>query len=310
MPLLSSLKTVSNKECIMIRYRHISVLSTAMVFCWAVIGTTLPGCGPFSSSAQKEFQGQQAKLARKWVLHEMTLDQEGVTVPQSVATLEFSENQYHGTSGCNSCSGDYILPAHGQIQLGGGVWTEMGCQERLMNFEMSFATVLGRITHFIVSDTELQLSDGTAHNQLIFKPYQTPPPLDLHGTVWTLEYFEESDEIAVAVTQVLSERQITLSINEGSVEGFGGVSPYQGTVELGNGSIKLSVSAASSGSASNELTGQQELYLNLLNNATQLQVDHLRLRISNSSGTQSLIFTPSSNAKQGEHIDAAKLDQP
>jgi len=280
----------------MIRYRTISALPLAMIFGWALMGTTFPGCGSVSPSAQKEIQDQQSRLTRKWVLVEMIQDSGDVNVPPDVATLEFSIDHYHGTGGCNSCGGDYAVSANGKIHIGAGAWTEMACEDdRLMDFENRFSAMLGRITNFTVSDAELQLSDGSDRNRLILKPYQSPPPLDVQETLWSLELFEECDEIAVSATQVISGSQITLSIRDGIVEGFGGVSPYQGSVEISNGSIKLNATAANRRSASEELNKQQEYYLEILNSATRLQVDSLHLQISNATGTQSLIFTPSSN---------------
>ena len=280
-------------ESIVMSHRHISTSSIGLVFSWFLTCIALPGCGPISPSAQKEIQDQQSSLTRIWVLHEMVQENDGVTVPQNVATLEFTRDQYHGTGGCNSCGGGYVLSANGKIKLGAGTWTEMACEDsRLMNFEMRFATVLGQVTSYKVSDTELQLSDGTDHNRLIFKPYQTPPPLDLQETRWSLELFEESDDLTVAATPVFSGSQITLSLKDGIAEGFGGVDPFQGTVEFSKGSLELNVTAASDSSASDELTEQQKKFLELLNSSTQFEVDTLHLRISNATGTQSLIFAP------------------
>ena len=136
----------------MSRKTHVFVISL-------VIALFFQACSLFPFSQMDPLDGSE------WELVFM-----GKSVPISgrPITIAFSGGDAHGSSGCNSYSGQYEIKSD-RIAFGPLAMTEMACMDAgVMDQEMEYLTFLSEVAFFELLDGSLVLQQET-QDELIFK---------------------------------------------------------------------------------------------------------------------------------------------
>ena len=174
--------------------------------------------------------------------------------------------------------------------------TEMACNEPgVMERENQFAGQLWKCSTIAFHDNQLVLSDGTDQNLLRFTPTVPPQPrFTLQGTKWGLSLFEESDDIAVSVEQVMAGAVPWIQIDGDRLTGSGGVNQVGGKVKVGKeGAVAFSHLASTQMAGPAGAMTQEQRFFSWLEASVRFELIEDRLRLANDDGTRVLIFTGS-----------------
>ncbi len=110
----------------------------------------------------------QALLAPRWALTELTLDGNVVELGTARPTLQFEAGgQAGGNGGCNSYSGPYQTGAGGKLSFGPFVSTEMACDA--LSVESAYFQALAKVEKFSVEGSKLKLSSTDGKTVLVFE---------------------------------------------------------------------------------------------------------------------------------------------
>jgi heat shock protein HslJ len=125
------------------------------------IALLLVGCGP-SSDDGASLQGT------RWAL--VTLGG-GALLPGTAPSVEFSEDQMSGSTGCNTYFSEYEVSGD-ELSIGAVAVTEMWCMEPegVMDQEQAFLDALASVTGYRLAGERLELLDGTGEAILTFEP--------------------------------------------------------------------------------------------------------------------------------------------
>lgn len=92
-------------------------------------------------------------------------------LPDTTVTIEFSDGQILGSSGCNEYGGPYIVPETGVISIPPAAMTAKACTEPagVMDQETAFHTALNRARAYQLSESGLELLDANGEVLMSFE---------------------------------------------------------------------------------------------------------------------------------------------
>ena len=126
-------------------------------------GPTVVPTVPVATSAEPPGGGSEKLFAHRWTLAEAAGQPVTPTGDAREAhLLFFPPNGLSGSTGCNRLSGTFELTGGGQLILSPLATTRMMCPEPAAAAETRFVQALGTAKTYYVTDTALELRDGTA----------------------------------------------------------------------------------------------------------------------------------------------------
>ena len=121
------------------------------------------GSLPPAALAEPAGGGSEKLYAHRWALAEAAAQP---VAPAGNAReahlLFFPPNRLSGSTGCNRLSGTFELMGGGQVKFSPLATTRMMCPEPAVTAETRFVQALGTVKTYYVTDTALELRDGTA----------------------------------------------------------------------------------------------------------------------------------------------------
>jgi heat shock protein HslJ len=213
-------------------------------------------------------------------------------------TLRFGDTAIEGSGGCNTYGGSYRA-SEDSLSLDGVYWTEMACVEPkgIMEQEQAYFQALNAAAGYRVAQDQgsgerLELYDKNGSPILEFIAAAALNPVQsnaLSGTMWTL--------VSLNGSAPLADRAITLSFDQGSLEGSAGCNTYGGSYTASEESLSFGGVYATE-RACMEPAGimeQERAYLDALNARARYQIPGDRLKVYDGAGTPILAFVASTS---------------
>ena len=186
-------------------------------------------------STSNSCSGNDPEIRRNegWSLKAMTVA--GANVPLVTKTsegypieitVEVGQSKISGNGSVNGYDGKAKIGKNGTFQVTQIMSTEMGGPMAAMKQEETYFKMLGKMTRYEIIKGDLILSDGTAKNQLHYKPWIPPAPKPLLGTRWIYQGTEEGTLYVLAAGPEYRE----LAVHE-----FG--APLMATPAISEGSL-------------------------------------------------------------------------
>ena len=214
-------------------------------------------------------------------------DGEIVDALADTTTMEFRNDQFSGSAGCNMYSGGYALDGM-SLELSDAISTLMACvDENQMMQETQFLTNLPNVRSYAIVDDQLQLLGADGALVFTFDAIESAP---LFGTNWVLTTYNNSSG---GVVSVLEGVEVTATFNEdGTLTGSAGCNSYNATYEASGGTISIGP-AVSTRIACAEPEGvmeQESAYLAALEGAASYSIRGDVLEIRNAEDAVLAIY--------------------
>ncbi len=120
---------------------------------------------------RQEMIGTEELSGKKWVLQSFVSNGQYISLPEKMITIQFDKDgKVHGSGGCNTFFGPYVIGADYTISLGPIAFTEMACPEG-MEQEMLYFKALEEVTGYQITPDGLQLFSEDRQNVLDFVEY-------------------------------------------------------------------------------------------------------------------------------------------
>jgi len=159
-----------------------------------------------------------------------------------------------------------------------------------MDQQANMLKLIHQVNRYQVKAGELILSDGSADNQLVYKPFQ-PASLPLEGTDWVLMYFTESDAVTDTATSVSGDQPLTLRIESETAKGSAGVNEFTCDVTLkADSSLLFRGLSASEIAGTPEAMKQEQRYFETLQTMKKYSIRENRLTLSDEQGSRGMQF--------------------
>jgi heat shock protein HslJ len=208
----------------------------------------------------------------------------------STVTLVFSKvGQISGSAGCNHYFASYDMKGTA-VTIGGAGSTEMYCMAPgVMEQEITYLTLLGRVSSVTATNGTLTFADATGMTILTFARIIPPAPEPLVGTNWTLDSFYSAD----AVSSVTAGTAISAFFDgEGRVTGSAGCNRYFASYNVTGTSISIGPAGSTKMYCNGPGVMQQEsTYLASLGRAAAFKITGDRLSLADANGATLLSFT-------------------
>jgi heat shock protein HslJ len=226
---------------------------------------------------------QPIELAGSW---QLTSGSHGDEILEPIAThpvtIEFTDDRVGGTAACNGYGGTFDAST-GSLSIGEIAITEMACfPTEVMDLEAAYVDALLAVNEASIEGAILTLSGP--ETTLEFEELAPIPTADLLGTVWVLDGLVTDD----AVSSVAGDMATLELFSDGSLLGSTGCRTLTGSYTESAGSIETTTLAAD-GECTDDLSGQDNHVISVLEGPFQAEVDGQSLRLTRSGG-EGLIY--------------------
>lgn len=251
-----------------------------------LIVSLLAACGVSVPGADGEADGAPPELAgTMWQLNSLNGEP---PIADTEITLQFSETDATGVSGCNQYGGPYTLEGS-QLSFGEIASTMMAClePEGVMDQEQAYLGALQTVESARVANGQLELLDASGSLVLAYTEQQPPADAALEGTNWVLETFIDGE----MASSTVAGTTLTASFEGGSITGEAGCNGYGGSYEVDGSSLTTEeiVSTMMLCEEPEGLMDQEANFLDILNNAESYEIEGNSLTITASDG-RGLVF--------------------
>jgi heat shock protein HslJ len=243
------------------RRRHLALIAT--------LALSLAACGT---------PGSGGSVDGSWDLVSGTVDGQPLPMVDSAPiTLVFEPDGLGGRAACNQYFGDYEVDGD-SVTITGLGQTEMGCDPAVMDSEAAYLAALARVDTVEADGDSLTLTgDGV---ELSFERSAPIPTADLTGTVWVLDGLVDND----SVSSTIADSRATLEFfTDGSLIGSTGCRDLNGSYEL-DGSLIDVARLNADGECDDDLAGQDEHVVTVLEGGFDYVIDHQTLTLTGEDG--------------------------
>ncbi len=200
-------------------------------------------------------------------------------------TARFEAGRISGFSGCNRFMGGYTVDRD-KLVIGTLAGTMMACPEPEMALESAFQRALAGTFRFAISDDRLTLTPVSG-SPLTF---QKAPPPRLEGITWEVTVFNNGRQ---AVVGTLSGTRLTLSFQEGVVQGHSGCNTFRATFKRDGDRLVIGPAAATRMACAGDGVMQQEReFLAALETTTVWTIQDGMLDMHRADGERVLMANP------------------
>lgn len=269
-------------------------ISTVIAFAIAMI---IAGCGGSSTNdgpppAETAMAVQQnlstLRLAgTSWELE--SFGEPGDLVPSEPnvrSTLNFVDDRYVGTGGCNFFLGVYSVEGN-ELRMDSPVTTMLECEEPdgVMDQESTFNSALLNSTHYEIADDKLYLLTVEDQRLMTLSPAEQAP---LQGTTWSLRFIFNDGEFL----PLIPGTTVTVVSDGGTLTGNAGCNDYSAPLIREDGSVQVGeMTVAEETCVSPEsIMVQESNYLEALQSATTAEELAGALILSNSNEVPVLLY--------------------
>ena len=168
-------------------------------------------------------------VGTRWRL--LSLDGSGPIEESTITIVFHDEHRASGDGGCRGYVAAYNADAGGIAFTWLAMTGELCVEPELMKQEGQYTTVLEGTTTFQLTAEQLDILT-TRGEILTFEPLPEEANSSLEGTIWALTGFIEDKPIEkmpaplLAVSTLLADSEITLTLNDGSASGSAGCNSY------------------------------------------------------------------------------------
>lgn len=191
-------------------------------------------------------------------------------------TMSISDTTVGGRAACNSYGGTVVVDGSA-ISFDEFSWTEMGCEQPVMEAERDFLEALLAVTEFASDDHRLTLS-GPEGN-LVFEPVAPTPTAALIDTTWTLDTLIEGE----AASSVAGEPATLLLAADGTFTASTGCRTLSGDW-LDGGGVIIVPNMSAEGECSDDLWKQDSRVISVLEDEFRAEVQGDRLTLTSMGG--------------------------
>jgi heat shock protein HslJ len=255
---------------IRISAHRIALVATSI----ALFAVAMTGCSPARDNSAlltgKVWQATEVKTAKGLV-----------PAPKSGGpTSEFVSAKVSGTTGVNRYNGQYTTKSGDKIEITIGPMTLIAGPPAAMALEQSFVEALKSAKTYSVTDTTLELKDGSGDVVVTYGVLKETP---LVGTKWNCTMYNNGRG---GFQGVIPTSTITAVFAEdGSLSGNAGVNSYNGKYAADNGTIKIDPQIATTMMAGDpEVMAQEAAYLAALPKSTQYKIEGSTLTLRDATG--------------------------
>jgi heat shock protein HslJ len=165
-------------------------------------------------------------------------------------TARFEAGRISGFSGCNRFMGGYTVDRD-KLAIGTLAGTMMACPGPEMALESAFQRALAGTFRFAISDDRLTLTPASGA-PLVF---QMAPAPRLEGVTWEVTGFNNGRQ---AVVGALSGTRLTLSFQDGMVQGHSGCNTFRATFKRDGDRLAIGPAAVTRMACAGDGVMQQE----------------------------------------------------
>ncbi len=205
-------------------------------------------------------------------------------VPDAVPTIQFTETEINGSTGCNNFFGGYTQDG-ASISIAQMGSTMMAC-EGLMEQEAAILQMLQAAKSFTHDQTTLTIH--TAEGDLVFKMKEDLP---LAGTEWTLNGIAQDD----AFVSTPIDGEVTAVFNNEQMAGSAGCNNYFAPYTVEGTSLTLGPVGSTEMACEDEINQREMEFLAALEGVTGYSVNRDTLTLTDATGKILIAFRANQN---------------
>ncbi len=197
----------------------------------------------------------------------------------AVPTIQFTEGEINGSTGCNRYFGGYTLNG-ASISVGNLGSTMMAC-EGLMDQEVAFLQMLQTAESFTLGENMLTIH--TPQGELVFTIKED---LSLEDTHWTLNGIVQGE----AIVSTIHDSEITAEFSEGQISGSAGCNNYFASYEREDTSLTLGLIGSTQMMCEDEKNQREMEFLTALEGVAGFSISRDILTLTDAQGATLVIF--------------------
>ena len=268
----------------------------ALALLLAVVATAvLASCGDDSDSsdataapAAQSASTDDALTATSWELSELPSDS-GTTLDAAAgaaATLEFSDGNLSGSTGCNDFSGTYTVDGDSlTIEL--GPMTQRACTDTALQAqETTIVARLPKTSSYTANEDGLTLSDENGDALLVYVANETA----LAGTSWTATGVNNGKGGVEANAQT---EALTAEFGpDGVLSGSGGCNTFTAEYTVaGADGLAIGAIASTRKACADDVMQTESAYFNALGNTVTYKISGDSLTLRDANGATQVTYT-------------------
>jgi len=189
-------------------------------------------------------------------------------------TLDFTADQMHGGTGCNSFGGGYTVDGQ-TLKPGQLMSTMMACADPLMQQEAALLQLFNEVTSYQVTGQQLTLTGSKG-----VLVYEVAKSVTLTGRTWQLSGLANND----AISSVVIDEKITLTFTDGQANGFAGCNNYFGPSETVDNQLKFGPLGATKMFCEGEAGHRETEFLAALERVATYTIEREQLSLFDANG--------------------------